>query len=181
MSSVCSIELDGISNACTINVIMNSPVTSTEASDARNSTVLSRGFSCRSFFATVSFSFVSVRKLIHQPERPVPSRNMEDVSEGINEVAELLSRGAYTSLVVVSAANGPIYNQRSSNDVLTRHKSPIAAIKTLIPIVAHDEVLARAHDQLSVPDILLQVCKPAAFLALHDVILLRKIVAVNIT
>ena len=39
ISSVFSIELDGISNACTTKVMMNSPVTSTAASEERNSTV----------------------------------------------------------------------------------------------------------------------------------------------
>jgi hypothetical protein len=38
-------ELEGISNACTMKVMMKRPVTSTAASEARNSTVVSRGFS----------------------------------------------------------------------------------------------------------------------------------------
>jgi len=50
MSRVFSIELEGISNAWTTNVMMNRPVTSTDAKDARNSTVVSRGFS--SFFVS---------------------------------------------------------------------------------------------------------------------------------
>ena len=54
-------ELEGISKACKTNVMMNSPVTSTAASEARNSTVVSRGFSSfgglLSFLDTESFSF----------------------------------------------------------------------------------------------------------------------------
>ena len=58
MSSVFSIELDGISNACTTNVMMNNPVTNTAASDERNSTVDSLGFSsAKSSTRTVSLSF----------------------------------------------------------------------------------------------------------------------------
>jgi hypothetical protein len=45
ISSVSSIELEGISNACTTNVMMNNPVTSTAASEERNSTAVSLGFS----------------------------------------------------------------------------------------------------------------------------------------
>jgi hypothetical protein len=47
-------ELEGISNACRMNVIMNNPVTSTPAKEAKNSTVVSRGLASRA----VSFSFV---------------------------------------------------------------------------------------------------------------------------
>jgi hypothetical protein len=62
MSSVSSIELEGISNACSTNVMMNSPVTSTPAREARNSTVVSRGFSSTRFPLSIlltmtSFSF----------------------------------------------------------------------------------------------------------------------------
>ena len=57
ISSVFSIELDGISNACTTNVMMNSPVTSTAASDDRNSTVVSLGFSSAAALSTASSSF----------------------------------------------------------------------------------------------------------------------------
>ena len=63
ISRVFSIELDGISNACTTNVMMNNPVTSTAASDARNSTVVSLGFSSASlsfdFSAADSFAFAT--------------------------------------------------------------------------------------------------------------------------
>jgi hypothetical protein len=52
---VFSIELEGISNACTTKVMMNNPVTSTAASDDRNSTVVSRGFSSTSIFSLAIF------------------------------------------------------------------------------------------------------------------------------
>src|SRR5438270_4739780 len=39
MSSVFSIELDGISNACKLNVMIKSPTTSTDAIEAMNSSV----------------------------------------------------------------------------------------------------------------------------------------------
>src|SRR5208337_3039401 len=38
-------ELEGISKACKLKVMMNSPTTSTRATEAMNSVVVSRGFS----------------------------------------------------------------------------------------------------------------------------------------
>src|ERR1700692_888507 len=57
ISSVFSMELDGISNACTTNVMMNSPVTNTAASDERNSTVDSLGFSSARLSSTTTSFF----------------------------------------------------------------------------------------------------------------------------
>src|SRR5271167_977857 len=45
INSVFSIELDGISNACSAKVMMNSPVTITMAMEAMNSGVVSFDFS----------------------------------------------------------------------------------------------------------------------------------------
>ncbi len=45
ISSVFSIELDGMVNACSVKVMMKSPVTSTTAMEAMNSGVVSLGFS----------------------------------------------------------------------------------------------------------------------------------------
>ena len=44
ISKVFSIELDGITKACNVKVMMNSPVTSTTAMEAMNSEVVSLGF-----------------------------------------------------------------------------------------------------------------------------------------
>src|SRR5208283_192458 len=59
MSSVFSIELDGISNACRANVMMNSPVTITMAMEAMNSGVVSLGFAglCASASSCASAAF----------------------------------------------------------------------------------------------------------------------------
>ncbi len=59
MSNVSTIDAEGISNAWNTNVMMKRPVTSTPASEARNSTVVSRGFSSGSF----SCSFLANRPL----------------------------------------------------------------------------------------------------------------------
>src|SRR5258707_2244638 len=106
ISRVFSIELEGISNACTTKVMMNNPVNSTAASDARNSTVVSRGFSSTSsftwlsltwlsFFATLSnpslFSiYLAAQRvqstLIHHAQSAVPTRDLKNVRDRIGKV-----------------------------------------------------------------------------------------------
>src|SRR5579864_5540197 len=86
ISSVFSIEAEGISNACRIKVIMKRPVTSTPASEARNSTVVSLGFSaCNlSFFAT-RLLVQRFRNSSDQPQRAVPACDLHDMTQCIKE------------------------------------------------------------------------------------------------
>src|SRR5215467_6305934 len=71
MSSVFSMELEGISKACTTKVMMNSPVTRTAASEARNSTVVSFCFSSglTSFLATQSVQCRAICPAISPTEK----------------------------------------------------------------------------------------------------------------
>src|SRR5436305_9479945 len=59
MSSVFSIELEGISKACTTNVMMNRPVTRTAQSEARYSAVVSFGLSSADFFSKLPSLFAT--------------------------------------------------------------------------------------------------------------------------
>src|SRR3954471_6204285 len=98
ISSVFSIELEGISNACTMKVMMNNPVTNTPAREARNSTVVSRGFSScffSSFFLSVFgnlFSFCSkLQDLTHHAESPVPAGDLEQMGNRVRETKKFIS------------------------------------------------------------------------------------------
>src|SRR2546423_11837478 len=69
ISRVFSMELEGISNACRLKVMMNRPVTSTAAMEAINSMVVSRGFSFFTAFLSLFLAksvylieFVSLRR-----------------------------------------------------------------------------------------------------------------------
>src|ERR1700677_668106 len=103
MSRVSSMELEGISNACRINVMMNRPVTSTLAREARNSTVVSRGFSLastttsRSFFGTLATSFkgffLGASLSAHQPEGAFPARYLEHMSHRVGKVIKSITHG----------------------------------------------------------------------------------------
>src|SRR5215472_12709605 len=148
MSSVFSMEDDGISNACTMKVIMNNPVTSTPASDARNSTVVSRGFSlcCFSFCAKLPSSF---ENLVHQPQRAIPARDLENVAHGIQEPVKFIT-GGWGPGIGVGSLHRPINKERPAHDVFPGHESPVATVGTVVAIVAHHEVVSFRHDQLIV-------------------------------
>src|SRR5437667_11947428 len=89
-------EAEGISNACRMNVMMNSPVTKTPASDARNSTVVSRGFSSflslfgTSFFGTVVL-FERVCDLLYEAERAVPAGDLHQMTHRIQKTIKFIT------------------------------------------------------------------------------------------
>src|SRR5271166_3829409 len=180
ISSVFSIELEGISNACTTNVMMNRPVTSTAASEERNSTVVSFGFSFSTLFSGLSSFFATLNVpvpngifsaqisrpetarrweySVYQPESAVPARDLKDVSDGVRHViqpARDRSRG-----VPVPVLHRPVNDQRSSNNVFLRHESPIAAVQAVVAVVAHHEVVSFRNNELAVHHQLLHLQPP---------------------
>src|SRR5208282_3364414 len=126
LSRVFSIELEGISNACTTNVMMNNPVTSTAASEERNSTVVSRGFSSTStsffallsFFATVIYPsrlgcrtarlILAAESLIHQPQGPVPARDLKNVRHRIGKMRQFSCHRVRPCSLAVSLLHRPV-------------------------------------------------------------------------
>src|SRR5437868_12530450 len=89
INRVFSIEAEGISNACNTKVMMKRPVTRTPAREARNSTVVSLGFSCLiSFVANLVLFF---RNLLYQPQSPVPSRDLHQVTHSIDEPGQFVA------------------------------------------------------------------------------------------
>src|SRR3984885_14371419 len=163
ISRVFSIELEGISNACTTKVMMNNPFIRTAASDDRNSTVVSRGFSSSSFFALLSFfatvinpshlgckAILSAETLIHQPQRPVPARDLEEMSHRVNKVRQFAGYGSWCSDLAISFLYRPVNQQRPPNNIGLRHKPPIAAVVTIVPIVPHHKIMSLGNNELSI-------------------------------
>src|SRR5436305_3165730 len=126
MSSVFSIELEGISKACTTNVMMNRPVTSTAASEARNSTVVSRGFSSTfgpGFFSDF-FSFVgngSLSKtfsvLSNHSECSIPSGHLEQMSRCLGEMKKFSTRRRGFRHLMIGFSHRPVDQQRAANHI----------------------------------------------------------------
>src|SRR5664279_1017684 len=101
ISSVFSMELDGMTKACRVKVMMKSPVTSTAAIEAMNSGVVSLGFvggaSCAGSTGTdlpafsldpkiVDLLVVSLRReLLRNPEHAVPAQASERVNGTVSQ------------------------------------------------------------------------------------------------
>src|SRR6185437_10461373 len=167
ISRVLTIDDDGISNACRTKVMIKSPVTSTPASDARNSTVVSRGFSCfcvslsLSFFANSSSSVRHASNLLHQPQGTVPARDLRNVSHCIQEPVKFITGGCVAHLRV-RCPHRPVNQQRPSHNILLRYETPVPAVITVVPVVAHHKVVALRHNELTVLDQLLHLQPPRA-------------------
>src|SRR5690349_11249135 len=103
-----------------------------------------------------------------------------NVGHGVGKMRELVGGGSARSIVAFRATDGPVNDQRTADYILPRNESPVAAIKALIAVIAENEVLPGRHHQLTVLNVLFQFLEPAAFLPLHDVIPLGKLVAINV-
>src|ERR1700687_3111249 len=132
MSSVFSMELDGISKACSTKVMMNRPVTSTAANEARNSTVVSRGFSS----LTLSFSFLAnlypvplnyCVLTVHHSKRAVPARHLKQMGRGVGEVDEFITRRRCHRHILVRVPHRPVNQQRPSDYIFLGHEAPVTA------------------------------------------------------
>src|SRR5690242_18704900 len=160
--SVFSMDDEGISNAWKMNVIMKRPVTSTPASEARNSTVVSRGFSSSTL--SLSFFFTRLprrRDLLYKSESPVPAGDLQDMAQRIQEPVKFIT-GSELHTGRIRIVNRPVDQQRPTNNILARHKSPVAAVKAVIAVVAHHEVIPFRNDELIVYNQLLHLGPPGA-------------------
>src|SRR6266852_4817473 len=102
MSSVSSLELEGISNACSTNVMMKRPVTSTPPREARNSTVVSRG--CSSTMTSSCFGTFGIRfrkfYSAHRFESSRPARFIKKVDEDVHHVLNPVPHATHLVLVL---------------------------------------------------------------------------------
>src|SRR5664279_98421 len=196
MSSVSSIELDGISNACSTNVMMNRPVTSTPASEARNSTVVSCGFSSTgfplpmtssfSFFGTFAIRFrgflfsapSSEHPSAHQPESSFPARYLEQMSYRVGKVYKSITHGRRSWKIIIQIARRPINQKRASNDIFARHESPVPAVLAVIAIVTQNKIVVRGNNQQVVFNQLRHFLPPFRIHAVVGRIGAREVVAI---
>src|ERR1035438_2596023 len=117
-------ELEGISKACRINVMMNKPVTRTPAREARNSTVVSLGFSSSttifSFLDTFGIRFrrISSRtsSLAHQPESPFPASYLEQMRDRVGKVIKSITHTWRAGKIVGQSARRPEIGRASCRE-----------------------------------------------------------------
>src|SRR5580692_457703 len=187
ISRVSSIELEGISKACTTNVMMNSPVTSTAASEERNSTVVSRGlsststsfFALPSFFATVihpsrldcrtARPILAGESLIHQPQCPVPARDLKNVGYRISKMRQAAGYRVRPRSFAVSLLHRPVNQKRTADNICFWHEPPIPAVVAVVPIISHHKIISLGNNQLPILDELSQLDPPLRCLARRHV------------
>ena len=89
--------------------MMNRPVTRTAASEARNSTVVSRGFSsccssCLSFLANGSFSITGgIPPLFDDSKCAVPAGHLKQMGRCISEMIKFITRCGRERHILIGA------------------------------------------------------------------------------
>src|SRR3984893_1687853 len=162
-------ELDGISKACRTKVMMNSPVTSTAASEARNSTVVSRGFSSGLFsflvtcLGTGPFPTGALSALSNHSKRAVPPGHLKQMGRRIGEVNEFITGSRRSRHVLIRVSDRPVDEQRTSDDIFLGHEPPVATVQTLVPIIAQNKIISLRNDEFTVLDQFLHLQPPASF------------------
>src|ERR1041385_8721492 len=73
-----------------------------------------------------------------------------------------------------------IDHQGPAHDVGPRYKSPVAAVKTILAIIAHHEVVLRGNHQFAIAHIIRQLVAPAPVNLPRVALLVGKVVAVAI-
>ena len=92
-------------------------------------------------------------------EGAAPARIAEEVQ---HDVAHPGQARANSSLVVngIGRDERPVIEQSAADDILPRHKSPIARIQAVVPIVAHHEVHAGRDHEVAIDDVVGRVDGP---------------------
>src|ERR1039457_5054857 len=166
MSRVFSIEEVGISKACMQKVMMNRPITSTEAMEATNSAIVSFGFSgcCFSSFSIAnSVQSSSGPASRRQAQNPPPAQLAEHMGDAGTQSRKFIIRRAacHRLIVIFGFHHAEVDQQGPPRDVFAGHKAPVAAVQTLAAVVPEDEVAVARHNQFSVLDHAAQLRGPA--------------------
>src|SRR5258706_726228 len=145
MSSVSAMELDGISKACRLKVMMIRPITRTTDMEEMNSMTVSFCFAVlflSSFLANdASRPGLPVhrrRRLAHHAQHPVPA-GMK-VGHRIRETGQCITARRNDADAGSSVRARPVDEQRTSHDVGARHESPVARVLTVVAVVPQPEV-----------------------------------------
>src|SRR5438093_1482703 len=100
-----------------MNVMMKSPVTSTPASDARNSTVVSRGFSSCTSSCSFFFNRFPFGRLLDQQQSAVPSSDLQDVTHRVQEPLKFIT-GSELARRLLGLPHGPVNKKGAAHNVL---------------------------------------------------------------
>src|SRR5437899_1750899 len=157
---------------------MNNPETNTAAIPAMDSGRLS-------FFFCVFLSLVLANKrssLIrvfirstNQTKHAVPPGQLQQVGQRLSRMDEFI-----TGAVRFRAFDREIDHQGPAYDVGPRYKSPIAAVQTVVTVVAHHEVMVRGNYQFTAGYIPCQFVTPVAVNLARVALLVGKVVTISV-
>src|ERR1035441_4404939 len=105
------------------------------------------------FFSAFFSGFISTHAFsTHPPEGPSPARRLKHMGYRVGKVIKSITRGRRSGEVIARILRRPVNQERPANHIFTRHKSPVAAVLTVIAIVAEHKVVTFRDDQLVVLD-----------------------------
>src|SRR5258708_24430050 len=93
-----------------------------------------------------AFSALS-RFLMYGMEQPAPSRAGRQMHQRPQNAGQSRPEGAISAVVGALGIHRPVNQKGTPHDGIAVHESPIAAVLTVIAVVAHGEILfGRDHD-----------------------------------
>src|SRR5262249_40212113 len=123
-----------MAKVCPTKVMINSTITSVTASEAMNSTDVSRDFSSFvSLFSGIGTCLPGLI-LLDQPERAIPAGDLRNVGDSICKMEKPVANRRRRRHVV-QFAQRPIYDERPPNHVFLRHEPPVPAVRAVVAIV----------------------------------------------
>src|SRR5579883_3128150 len=142
-------ELEGISNACRLNVMIKRPTISTAAMEAVNSSLVSfffgscsRSFSGFAFFALKVFTLINplvleCRVSMNDAQGALPAHRSSQIFQVGDQTRQFITD---TRLLRfgdrMRNSMRKIDDQRAANDIFAGDKSPIAAVRAVVAVVA---------------------------------------------
>src|SRR5208337_4284635 len=72
------------------------------------------------------------------------------MSYRVSKMIKPIAHGWRSGKIVVQTARRPVNQERTSDDILARHESPVPAVLAVIAIVTQNEIVAVGDNQLAV-------------------------------
>src|SRR5579864_6467098 len=91
-----------------------------------------------------SCSQIRPNYLVYQPKGAVPARDLKDVSDCVGQVIEPALEGCRR--ISIPVPHRPVNHKRLPDNIFPRHKPPIAAVLTVVAVVAEYKVVSLGNN-----------------------------------
>src|SRR5580698_8407229 len=88
----------------------------------------------------------------NQVQRPLPPRIAHKVQHYVPHPRQAVANSCLL-ILVFRCLERPVIKQRPVYDVLSWHKTPVARIQAVVPVVAHHEIVPRRNYQVAIHDV----------------------------